>query len=55
MEDVAEQERAPGAFSYNGKLFFRLLDGTTVLCECIKNEYVEMVVEACNAHDAPSP
>jgi hypothetical protein len=38
----------PGAYSIGGNLFFKLPDGSTVSCECIKSPYAEKIVELFN-------
>lgn len=44
------RDAAPyGASVVNGKLFFKLLDGSTVTCECIGEPYASKIVEACRA------
>ncbi len=43
-------EAAPyGPSTVDGKLFYRLLDGTTISCICIVNDYAEKVVAASRA------
>ena len=37
----------PGPYVVAGKLFFRLLDGSTICCECIAEPYASKIVEAC--------
>jgi hypothetical protein len=50
VKDFGEQEepRLPGAYVVNRQLFFKLKDGTVVLCTCIAEPYAGKVVEACN-------
>jgi hypothetical protein len=44
----ARTPRAPvGAHVVNGRLFFVLLDGSTVSCDCIRGEMAEQVRAAC--------
>ena len=38
-----------GANVSGGKLFFRLLDGSSVSCDCIAEPYASQVVAACRA------
>lgn len=37
--------KEPGAYVVDGKLFFRLLDGSTLSCECIADPYATKIVE----------
>ena len=37
--------KEPGAYVVNGKLFFRLLDGSTLTCECIADPYATKIME----------
>lgn len=41
------QRRPYGPFVINGTLFFKLLDGSTITCECIKEPFASQVVAAC--------
>ena len=40
-------EKQPGAYAFGGKLFFKLLDGSTVVCDCIGEPFVSEIVAAC--------
>ena len=45
----APYARAPiGPSVFGGKLFFKLADGSTVLCTCIGEPYASAIVEAWN-------
>lgn len=37
-----------GASVVNGRLFFKLLDGSVISCECIKEPYASQIVAACH-------
>lgn len=41
-----------GAHVVGGRLFFELLDGSSVSCNCIAEPYASQVVEACTRNDA---
>jgi len=43
------RRRDIGAHVLDGKLFFRLKDGSTITCECIREPYASQVVEALAA------
>lgn len=40
--------QAPGAYLVNGNLFFRLLDGTSICCNCVGQPYAQAVVDLFN-------
>jgi len=47
------KEHPCGASACGGKLFFKLLDGSTVLCTCMGEPFVSRIVAACrNAQSA---
>lgn len=44
----------PGAYLSNGQLFFRLPDGSTILCKCIGEPFARTIVEMWNARSHPA-
>lgn len=48
MKDAAPY----GASVVNGHLFFKLLDGSTISCNCIGEPYASRVVAACRNAEA---
>jgi hypothetical protein len=42
----------PGAYVVQGQLYFTLLDGSAVLCNCIKDPYASKIVELFNGRNA---
>lgn len=43
-------ERPYGPSVVGGKLFFRLLDGSSVSCECIAGSAADQIVECCKTN-----
>src|ERR1700722_17335069 len=46
------KEKPAGAYVVQGVLFFKLLDGSTLTCNCIKDPYASKVVELFNGRNA---
>jgi len=47
MTDI--QDKTHGPHVIDGKLFFKLLDGSTISCECIGEPYVTEIVKLWQA------
>lgn len=49
---MTKSNSEPGAYVLGGNLFFRLLDGTTISCNCIAGPHAEQVLKVFNAQAA---
>ena len=38
------KSRPPGAYALNGRLFFKLLDGSSISCNCIRDDFADAIV-----------
>lgn len=45
--DEEQPEHKPGIYLVNEKLFFALLDGSAICCDCIGEPYASKIVKAC--------
>ncbi len=45
-------EKSAGVYVVKGVLFFKLLDGSTLTCNCIKDPYASKIVELFNGRNA---
>ena len=46
------KEKPAGVYVVQGVLFFKLLDGSTLTCNCIKDPYASKIVELFNGRNA---
>jgi hypothetical protein len=50
--DRTSKEKPAGVYVVQGVLFFKLLDGSTLTCNCIKDPYASKIAELFNGRNA---